>query len=323
MAARSGTEVPVRHQRAGGRAGAATARWGPRARENIAGYAFLLPWFTGLIVIVAGPLIASLVLSFTDYNASGTPRFTGISNYSRALTNDPQFWSAVKVTLTYVAVSVPLVVCVALGLAVLLDKGVRGLAIYRATLYLPTLMGGSVAIALLWQHIFGATGLVNYALGVIGIHTTISWVGTPGTALYTLVALHLWAFGSTMIIFLAGLRQIPQSLYEAAELDGAGAWRRFVHITLPTLSPLILFGTVLNTIFAFQAFNSAYVVSNGTGGPADSTLFYTLYIYQRGFVDFNLGYASALGWILIVGIAVAAALIFRLSRRWIFYGDQS
>jgi multiple sugar transport system permease protein len=238
-------------------------------------------------------------------------------------TVDERFRASLTVTLTYLVVSVPLVQVFALLLAAALNKGVRGLAFYRTVYYVPSLIGGSVAIAILWRFVFGGEGLLNGFLRAIGIDATTSWIGSPGTALYTLVALNVWQFGAAMIIYLAGLKQVPAELHEAAMLDGAGPVRRFISVTLPILSPVILFNVLMNIVGAFQAFNSAYIVSNGTGGPADSTLFYTLYLYQRGFVDFDMGYASALGWFLLVLVGAVALLLFRLSRRLVFYGEES
>jgi multiple sugar transport system permease protein len=259
------------------------------------------------------------VLSFTDYNILSTPRFTGFANFERML-GDARFWQSAKVTGIYVLVSVPLQLGFALLLALILDKGLRGLAIYRSAYYLPSLLGGSVAVAVLWKQIFGYDGLVNQALEMIGLQGS-NWLQNPSTALGTLIILNAWTFGSPMVIFLAGLRQIPEELYEAARVDGAGWPRQFANITIPLLTPIIFFNLILQTIGAFQAFTQAHVVSGGTGGPVDSTLFYTLYIYQQAFVNFDMGYASALAWVLLLVIAVITALHFTLSKYWVFYGD--
>ncbi|WP_109212144.1 MULTISPECIES: sugar ABC transporter permease [Microbacterium] len=293
-----------------------------RRRENIAGYAFMTPWLLGFVFIIGGPVVVSLYLSFTDYAVIGDAEWIGIENYVRMFTSDPRFWAALRVTLIYLLVSVPLVQIFALFLATMLNRGIRGLPIYRAVFYVPSLIGGSVAIAILWRFIFESDGLLNNVLAVIGIETSYSWIGTPSTALSTLIILNIWQFGAAMIIYLAGLKNIPTELYEAARVDGATTWRQFVSITLPMLSPVIFFNVLMNVVAAFQAFNSAYVVSNGTGGPADSTLFYTLYLYQRGFVDFDMGYASALGWVLLIISGAVAALLFVLSRRVVYYGDE-
>ena len=291
-------------------------------RDNLAGYLFLSPWLLGFVLIIGGPMIASLYLSFTDYSVLGTPEWTGTENYRRMLTDDPRFWASLTVTLTYLVASVPLVQVFALFLAGLLNRGVGGLTLYRAVFYVPSLIGGSVAVAILWRFLFEGDGLLNNALTGVGIDTSHSWIGTPDTALGTLVILNVWQFGAAMIIYLAGLRQIPAELYESAAVDGASRARRYWSITLPLLSPVIFFNVLMNMVGAFQAFNTAYIVSNGTGGPADSTLFYTLYLYQRGFVDFEMGYASALGWALLVLVAACAAGLFALSRRVVFYGDE-
>jgi multiple sugar transport system permease protein len=293
-----------------------------RRRENLAGYAFMTPWLIGFVLIIGGPVVVSLYLSFTDYSVLGDPEWIGADNYVRMFTEDPRFWAALRVTFTYLLVSVPLVQIFALFLATMLNRGIRGLTIYRAVFYVPSLIGGSVAIAILWRFIFSGDGLLNNFLAVLGIDTDYSWIGTPSTALSTLILLNVWQFGAAMIIYLAGLRQVPTELYEAATMDGAGTWRKFRAITLPMLSPIIFFNVLMNIVAAFQAFNTAYIVSNGTGGPADSTLFYTLYLYQRGFVDFDMGYASALGWVLLIISGAVAALLFWLSRRVVYYGDE-
>lgn len=203
----------------------------------------------------------------------------------------------------------------------LLNKGMRGLAIYRSVFYLPSMMGGSVAIALLWRQIFGTTGLVNQILGLFGVDATTGWVSDPDYALWTLILLHVWTFGSPMVIFLAGLRQIPVMYYEAAALDGAGRAKTFARITLPLLSPIIFFNLVLQIIGAFQSFTQAFVVSNGSGGPSDSTLFFTLYLYERGFTNFQMGYASAMAWLLLIIIAIFTAINFFAAKYWVFYDD--
>ncbi len=291
--------------------------------EALAAFGFLTPWIIGLLVIVIGPMIASLVLSFTRYELIGAPEFVGLDNYERMLTEDPRWWKSVRVTLLYTGVSVPLVLAFSLALAVFLNRGIRGLALYRTLFYVPSLLGGSVAIALLWIQVFGSDGLVNAVLGVFGVESARSWIGNPSTALVTLVALNVWTFGSSMVIFLAGLRQIPQSYYEAAALDGASKWRQFRSITFPSLSPVIFFNTLLTIINALQSFTPAYVISGGTGAPADSLLLYTVYLYQRGFTNFQMGYASAMAWALLAGLAVITAVLFWSSRFWVFYGEDA
>jgi multiple sugar transport system permease protein len=291
----------------------------PRKRDNKAALVFLLPWFVGLVFITAGPIVASLALGFTDYNLIQPPEFNGVDNWTRML-SDERLHKALGVTFTYVGVSVPLQLACALGLALLLDRGLRGLAFYRSAFYLPSLLGTSVAIAVLWRQIFGADGLVNQVLDMVGIEGR-GWISDPGTALSTLIVLNVWTFGAPMIIFLAGLRQIPTMYYEAAATDGASRWTQFWRITIPLLSPIIFFNLVLQIIHAFQSFTQAFVVSGGSGGPSDSTLFYTLYLYQRGFNNFDMGYASALAWLLLVIIATFTAVNFWAAKYWVFYDD--
>ena len=203
----------------------------------------------------------------------------------------------------------------------LLNRGLAGLGFYRAIYYLPSLLGGSVAIAIMWRQVFAYDGIVNQILLQFGIDGP-SWITSPDYALYTLVALAVWQFGSPMVIFLAGLKQIPQDLYDAAEVDGATPVRKFFSITLPLLTPIIFFNFVMQMIGAFQAFTPAYIISSGTGGPADSTLFYTLYLYEQGFTNFQMGYASAMAWVLVAIIAVVTAVSFFSARYWVHYGDQ-
>lgn len=288
-------------------------------RQEGAAHVFLTPWLIGLVAITSIPMMASLALSFTDYNILGRPTFVGWENYERLL-GDARFWNAAEVTVTYVLISVPLQLAFALALALVLDKGVRGLTIYRSAYYLPSLLGASVAVAVLWRQIFGHQGMINQILGYFGVQGE-NWLQNPSTALSTLIVLNVWTFGAPMVIFLAGLRQIPEELYEAARVDGASTMRQFRSITLPLLTPIVFFNLILQTIGSFQAFTPAHVVSGGTGGPVDSTLFYTLYIYQQAFVNFDMGYASALAWVLLVVIAAITAVHFLLSKRWVFYGD--
>ena len=291
-----------------------------RAEEERAAWGFLTPWLIGMAVLTLGPMVYSLYLSFTSYNLLSSPVWIGFDNFTRMM-NDPRYWESVRVTLVYVVISVPVILVVSMVVAILMNAGLKFIAGYRALFYLPSLLGASVAVATLWRQIFGDSGLVNNALAAIGIHHG-SWIGDPDTALLVIISLNAWAFGATMIIFLAGLRQVPQELYEAASVDGAGRVRRFVSVTLPTISPLIFFNVLLDTVHAFQAFTAAYVISGGSGGPADSTLFYTLYLYQQGFTQLNMGYASAMAWLLVIVLAVFTGLLFLTARFWVHYGDN-
>lgn len=291
-----------------------------RTREILAAYGFLTPWLVGLIGLTLGPMLYSLYLSFTRYNLLTPPQWLGLGNY-REMISDPRLHHSIEVTLTYVLIAVPAILVVSLAVALVLAQGMRFLPFYRASFYLPSLIGASVAVSLLWRQLFAADGVLNALLRVFGIEGR-TWIGDPETALYTLILLSVWTFGAPMIIFLAGIRQVPRDLYEAAAVDGAGPVRRFLSVTLPMLTPLIFFNILLTTVNAFQAFTPAYVVSNGSGGPADSTLFYTLYLYQRGFANLDMGYASAMAWSLLVVLGIFTVAMFATSRLWVYYGDE-
>lgn len=288
--------------------------------EERAAWSFLLPWFVGMLVITVGPMVASLYFSFTDYNLLRAPEWIGLENYEQMF-NDQRLHKSLGVTFIYVLIGVPALLAVALSLAMLLNKGIRGLPFYRSVFYLPSLLGGSVAVGVLWRQVFGSDGLVNQFLAVFGIDGP-GWISNPNTALSSLIMLHVWSFGSSMVIFLAGLRQIPEDLYEAASLDGAGKWKKFTNVTVPLLTPILFFNLILQIINAFQTFTQAFVVSGGTGGPADSTLFYSLYLYEQGFGRLNMGYASAMAWLLVLIIGIFTAINFYFSKRWVFYSDR-
>jgi multiple sugar transport system permease protein len=291
-------------------------------RRNWAGYLFLAPWLIGFLCFTLGPVLVSLYLSFTKFDLLRPPQWIGTDNYVRMFTGDYRFFQALRVTFTYLLFEVPLKLAFALLIAVTLDKAVRGGGFYRALLYLPSLLGGSVAIAVLWRQLFDGNGAVNrIALELFGIQGP-SWISNPDTAIYTLIILAIWQFGSPMVIFLAGLRQIPQDLYEAASIDGASRLRQFRKITLPLLAPVIFFNMVLQVIEGFKAFTPAFIISGGTGGPVDSTLFYTLYLYQEAFAYFRMGYASALAWVLLIVIAAFTAVSFVTSKYWVYYEDD-
>lgn len=296
----------------------------PDARDSwsneISGYGVLLIWLIGFFAFTFGPTLASIYLSFTEYDLARPPFWVGWENYVRILTDDPRFREAMHVTFLYVLFSVPLKLMMALAVAMALNKGLRGLPVYRAIFYLPSLLGGSVAIAILWRQFFSTEGVITYLMRFFG-YDGPGWITTPDHALDTLIVLSVWQFGSPMIIFLAGLRQIPRDMYEAASMDGAGKARQFFKITLPLLTPVLFFNVVMQTIDAFKAFTPAFIVSSGTGGPVDSTLFYTLYLYQEAFVFLRMGTASALALILVVIIAAFTAMAFASSRFWVHYDD--
>lgn len=292
-----------------------------KLEHSLPGYVFLLPWLIGFFGLTLGPALASLYLSFTNYDLLQSPDWVGAANYVRIVTDDAKFGAAMRVTFTYVILSVPLKLAFALAVAMAFNRGIKGLTLYRAIFYLPSLLGASVAIAVLWRQLFASDGLVNMALWQLFGYEGPSWISNPDYALYTLVLLSVWQFGSPMIIFLAGLRQIPTDMYEAAEIDGASKARQFFKITLPLLTPVIFFNAVIQTIEAFKAFTPAFIISEGTGGPINSTLFYTLYLYQEAFGFFRMGYASALAWILVVIISLFTAFSFLGARYWVHYDD--
>lgn len=288
-------------------------------KNNGVGLLFLSPWLIGLLGLSLIPIAVSLYFSFTSYDLLRPPEWIGFDNY-RIMWSDERYFQSLKVTAVYVFLGVPLQLAVALSLALLLNRGLRGLNVYRAVYYIPSLFGGSVAVALLWRQIFGGKGLINQALLLFGIEGK-NWISNPDFSIYTLVILLAWQFGSPMVIFLAGLKQIPADYYEAASIDGATAWSRFCRITFPLLTPVVFFNAVMQVINAFQAFTSSFIVSGGSGGPLDSTLFYSLYLYQQGFASFRMGYASAMAWVLLIIIAFFTALIFVSSKKWVHYEE--
>jgi multiple sugar transport system permease protein len=284
---------------------------------------FLAPWVIGLFVFSVYPIISSLYLSFTNFNLFESPDLIGLENYKR-LISDPRFIKACAVTITYVFWGVPLQLCFALLLALMLNRGIPGLRYFRAIYYLPALLGGSVAISILWRQVFGMDGLLNSVLSLLGFSEEVSstgWITNPSYSIYTLIILRVWQFGSPMIIFLAGLKQIPLEMYEAASIEGAGAFRKFLSITLPMLSPIILFNLIMQIISAFQSFTPAYIIGGTSGGSLDSLLFYTLYLYIMGFSYFRMGMASAMAWVLLAAISILTFVIFRVSRNIVFYSD--
>jgi ABC-type sugar transport systems, permease components len=289
--------------------------------HNFTAYLFLLPWLIGFFCLTLGPMLGSLYFSFTRYNLLSPPEWIGFSNFVSIFTEDPTFQNSISLTFQYVFLSVPLRLAFALLIAMMLNKGIRALGLYRTVYYIPSLLGGSVAIAIVWRQIFDGEGLVNKFLGLIGIEGP-SWISHPDYIIYTIVSLSVWQFGSAMVIFLAGLKQVPADLYEAAQVDGVGKVRQFFRITLPMLTPVLFFNLVMSIINSFQAFTPAYVIGDGRGGPLDATMFYTLYLYLKGFSFFDMGYASALAWIMLLIIGALTAVLFVTSKFWVFYGDS-
>lgn len=282
--------------------------------DNTVGYIFSLPFIIGFLAFTLIPIAVSMYYSVTDYKLGQTPAFIGIKNYLELL-KDERFINSVKVTLIYVVTSVPTKLIFALFVAYLLTQGRRGVTFYRSLYYVPSLIGGSIAVALVWKTIFSRKGLANTILASLGLQK-LSWLGDPKLSMGILVLMSAWQFGSSMIIFAAGLKEIPGSYYEAAEIDGANKWQRFLSITLPCLSPIILYNLVMQTITSFMAFTQAFVITQG--GPNDATNFYALYVYNHAFKWSNMGYASAMSWLMLVLISVITLILFKSSKFWVF-----
>lgn len=287
-------------------------------RKQYEGYLYVAPWIFGFTVLTLIPFICLIYFSFTKYNMLSAPEWIGIHNYTEIFNGDEKFLTSLKVTFIYVLVSVPLKLMAALLVAMLLNQKRRGIGIYRTLFYIPSIIGGSVAVAVMWRNLFSRDGSFNALIEAItGIHMDISWVADPSTALGSLILMAIWQFGSPMLIFLAGLKNISSTYYEAASMDGANKVQCFFSITLPLLSPIIFFNLIMQMINGFMTFTQGLIVTNG--GPMNRTLFYQLYVYQKGFKDFNMGYASALSCILLVIVLFFTALAFKSSNAWVYY----
>lgn len=291
-----------------------------RHREALFGYLFISPWIIGFVVFTAGPMIASLVMSFTDWSILGAVHWVGAQNYIH-LVHDSLFWKSLQVTFVFSAISVPLDVLASLGIALLMNRPMPGRAVFRALFYLPELVP-AVAASILWIWAYNTNfGIFNYILNTVGL-PSIPWLESSSWVIPSFIILSLWTSGgSRMIIFLAGLQTVPKELIEAAQLDGAKLWARFRHITLPMISPVLLFNLILTTIGAFQVFTSPYVMTSG--GPANSSLFYVLYIYQNAFQYMKMGYATALAWVLFLILLAFTIFQFRIMRNWVHYEGAS
>lgn len=288
-----------------------------KKRDNIVGYTLLLPWLIGFVGMWLIPMFISVYYSFTNFNLLNDPEMIGLDNYIRAFTQDDTFVQALKVTFIYVILLVPLRLAFALFVAMLLNKKHKFLGLYRTFYYIPSIIGGSIAVSVVWKQIFGNQGVVMTLLSVFGIDQDTSFLGNPRTALGVIIIMGVWQFGSSMLIFLSALKQIPGSLYESAMVDGARPWKMFVKITLPMLTPTIFFNLILQIINGFRVFTESYVITDG--GPLDSTLSYVLYLYRRAFTYFDMGYSCALAWILVAIIAVFTVVLFRTQKSWVYY----
>ncbi len=285
-------------------------------REAIWAYVLISPWIIGFIIFTAGPMVASLFLSMTNYDVVNPPTFLGASNYVKMFTQDRQFWHALRVTLTYAVVAVPLGLTFGFMLALMLNARIPGVSVWRTVYYMPSVVSG-VAVAILWSTLFNARfGIVNWVLSWFGIKGP-AWLSSPDWALPALIIMSLWGVGGGMIIYLAGLQGIPTTLYDAAKVDGANAWHQLRHVTLPMMTPIIFYNLVMGVIGTFQYFTNAYVMTRG--GPVEATLFYNLYLYFNAFSYMKMGYASALAWVLFVIVLLLTLLIFRSSAAWVYY----
>lgn len=288
-----------------------------KPRDNAAGYLMMTPWLVGFAFMWLAPAVISIYYSFTDFNLLNTPKLIGFANYIRIFTADKMFVQALKVTFLYVLLLVPLRLAFALFIAVLLNKKHKALGLYRTFYYIPSIIGGSIAVSVVWKELFGNKGVMMSLLAAFGIHQQTSFLGNPQTALGVIILMGVWQFGSSMLIFLAALKQIPGSLYESAMVDGAKPARIFFRITLPMLTPTIFFNLILQIINGFRVFTESYVITDG--GPLNSTLSYVLYLYRRAFTYFDMGYSCALAWILVAIIAVFTVILFKTQKGWVYY----
>jgi multiple sugar transport system permease protein len=296
------------------------SRFKPRTREAIAFYLVILPWIVGFLAFTFGPMLYSVYLSMAKWDIIGTPRWVALGNYERLFTKDDLFWTSLKVTAIYSFGGVPLRLSFSLLLALLLNQAARYRNFFRTLFYTPSVMSG-VAVSLLWMWVFNPEfGVINHVLAQVGIEGP-RWIYDEHWALPSLILMSLWGAGSAMIIFLAGLQGVPQSLYDAAEVDGAGAWHKFWHVTFPMITPIVLFNLVMGIIGSFQVFTQSYVMTRG--GPHYATYFLVLYIYNSAFEFLKMGYAAALAWVLFAVILILTMLIFRSTPFWVFYEAQA
>ncbi len=282
------------------------------------GFKFILPFVIGLVCFQLAPFAISFSLSFTDYDIISTPLYIGADNY-RDMWHDPLFWKSMGITLFFVAFAVPVRLIFALFIAHVLNFKLKGINFFRTAFYLPSVLGGSVAVAVLWRILFSRQGLINTVLDAIGIGGA-PWLASETLSIWTIIFLHLWQFGSAMVVFLAALQSVPQSLYEAALIDGANRFQSFLRITIPIITPVIFFNLIMQTINAFQEFNGPYLITQG--GPLRSTYLFSMFIYDQSFSLMNLGYGSALSWVLFGVIAIVSGIFFWSSKYWVFYSGE-
>lgn len=287
-------------------------------RRQRLGYLYIMPWVIGLLVLQLYPFVSSFVYSFTNSNLGGRFDFVGFRNYIQILTKDSEFWNSLKVTILFVFISVPGKIVFALLIAMLLNQNVKGVKSFRTLYYIPSIFGSSVAISIVWRMLFQTDGVINNLLGKLHIPGVL-WLGTPGMALFTISLLSIWQFGSSMVIFLAALKQVPSELYDAAKVDGASSIRIFFQVTVPMITPMVFFNIVMQMINAFQEFTSAFVITDG--GPLKGTYLFGMKLYNEAFRYFKIGYSSALAWIMFIVIMVFTFILFRSSKKWVYYSD--
>ena len=284
------------------------------------GFLFVLPFVLGVLLFKLFPFVMSFALSFTQYDLIDPPEWVGLRNYQEMLSSDPLFTKSLGVTLTFALLAVPLRVGFALVVAQVLNFRLKGINAFRAAFYIPSILGGSIAVAVLWRFVFAKHGLVNIILGKLGFEP-IPWLADEHYSMWTIVLLFTWQFGSAMVIFLAALQNVPTSLYEAAEVDGASTWTQFWRITVPLITPVIFFNLIMQMVQAFQEFNGPYIITQG--GPLKATYFLPIYIYDEAFLRFDMGYASAIAWVLFLIIMALTLIAFWSSRHWVYYaGDK-
>jgi len=288
-------------------------------RDEVAGHIFILPFIIGLLVFTVFPFCMSLFLAFTDYSVFKPAEWIGLSNFNRMFYEDDLFWTSFWVTFRFAFVQVPIKLAFSLLVAIILSRNTKVIGVYRSAFYIPSLMGGSVAVALMWKQLFAYNGTINSIIGVLGLGP-VEWLTSPDYALYTLIGLGVWQFGSSMLIFLAAIKNIPASYHEAAIVDGAGPVRRFFTITFPMLTPVLFFNLINQTIGSFQAFNSSYLITSGN--PLNSTLYYALHLYNESFLYWRMGYGCAMAWFLLVIIGILTAFVFRSSSAWVYYESE-
>ena len=291
------------------------------ARLNVIGYILLAPWLVGFIGLYLIPSCMSIYYSFTDYNLLNTPKFIGLSNYIRMFTKDALFWQALKVTFVYVLVLVPFRLAFALLIAMLVNKKHKGIGLYRTLYYIPSIIGGSIAVSVVWRQLFGNNGVFMSLAAALGFQQKTSILGSPKTALFAIILLGIWQFGSSMLTFLSALKTIPNSLYESAAVDGSRPVYTFFKITIPMLTPTIFFNLILQIINGFRVFTESYVITDG--GPLNGTLSYVLYMYKRAFNYFDMGYSCALAWIFVAIISIFTVALFWTQNRWVYYESDA